>query len=305
VRRPELLIALLRALLAIASLCWLPCARAPLVHADDLSEFEFARSRYDRHDYARAVDAFRKLVGTDPPHIANALLVLESRKYFAASLLFVGAERDARQQFRLLLQQEPEYALDPLAFPTEVVALFDEVKAALRRDLDSKREAELSLRREAAQQAATAEQLRRHNLERLRGLAEEHEIRTENSRLVASVPFGVGQFQNGHRGLGVALAMAQGLAAAASVGTFVRHQALANEAASESNRSDLLEQQRRLLTANWVSFGTFAVLAVAGIIDAQLRFVPAKVTSKPRPLPPDLDRWVRDEAKRLTAPPRF
>ena len=116
-RRPELLIALFRALLVAASLCWLPCVRAPLVHADDLSEFELARSRYDRHDYARAVDAFRKLVGTDPPRIANALLVLESRKYFAASLLFVGAESEARQQFRLLLQQEPEYALDPLAFP--------------------------------------------------------------------------------------------------------------------------------------------------------------------------------------------
>jgi hypothetical protein len=286
-------------------LCWLPCVRGPLVHADDLSEFELARSRYDRHDYARAVEAFRKLVGSDPPRIANALLVLESRKYFAASLLFVGAGSEARKQFRLLLQQEPEYALDPLAFPTEVVAMFDEVKAALRRDLDSKREAELSQQREAAQQAATAEQLRRHNLERLRGLAEEHEILTQNSRLVASVPFGAGQFQNGHRGLGVALAMAEGLAAGASIGTFIRHQALADELASESNRSDLVDQQRRLLTANWVAFGTFAVLAVAGIVDAQLRFVPGQVTSSQRPLPPDLDRWVRDEAKRVTAPPRF
>lgn len=304
-RRPELLIVLFRALLVAASLCWLPCVRTPRARADDLSEFEFARSRYDRHDYARAVDAFRKLVGTDPPRIANALLVLESRKYFAASLLFVGAASDARQQFRLLLQQEPEYALDPLAFPTEVVALFDEVKAAMRRDLDSKREAELSQQREAAQQAATAEQLRRHNLERLRGLAEQHEVRTENSRLVATVPFGVGQFQNGHRGLGVALAMAEGLAAAASIGTFVSQQALADESPSASNQSDLLEQQRRLVTANWISFGTFAALALIGIVDAHLRFVPSKVTTTPRPLPPDLDRWVRDEAKRLAAPPRF
>jgi hypothetical protein len=305
VRRPDLLIALFRALLVAASLWWLPCVRAPLVRADDLSEFETARSRYDRHDYARAAEAFRKLVGTDPPRIANALLVLESRKYFAASLLFLGAATDARLQFRLLLQQEPEYALDPLAFPTEVVALFDEVKSALRRELDNKREAELSQQREAAQQAATAEQLRRHNLERLRGLAEEHVVRTENSRWVAGVPFGVGQFQNGHRGLGVALAMAEGLAGAASIGTFVGHQSLANERPSASNVASLQDDQRRLVTANWLSFGTFAALAIIGIVDAHLRFVPGKVTTAQRPLPPDLDRWVKDEAKRVTAPPRF
>ena len=58
-----------------------------------------------------------------------------------------------------------------------------------------------------------------------------------------------------------------------------------------------------LVTANWVSFGTFAALALIGIVDAHLRFVPGKVTTTPRPLPPDLDRWVRDEAKRLTSCP--
>jgi hypothetical protein len=305
VRRSELLIAVLRALLVVASLCWLPCARAPLVHADDLSEFETARSRYDRHDYARAVDAFRKLVGSDPPRIANALLVLESRKYYAASLLFVGAGAEARKQFRKLLEQEPDYALDPLAFPTEVVALFDEVKEAMRRDLDSRREAELTQQREAARQAETAEQLRRHNLERLRRLAEERVVERENSRWIATVPFGVGQFQNGHRGLGVALAMAEGLAAATSVFTFVGHQALADQPPSPSDVDEFNDEQRRWVTANVVSFTAFAALALVGIVDAHLRFVPGKVTTTPRPLPSDLDRWVRDEAKRLTSVPRF
>jgi hypothetical protein len=303
VRRPDLLIAVLRALLVVASLCWLPCARAPLGHADDLSEFEAARGRYDRHDYARAVDAFRKLVGSEPPRIANALLVLESRKYYAASLLFVGAESEARQQFRLLLQQEPSYALDPLAFPTEVVALFDEVKLSLRRDLDSRREAELQQQQEAARQAATAEQLRRHNLDRLRRLAEERVVRSDNSRWVATVPFGVGQFQNGHRGLGVALAMAEGLAAATSAFTFIGQQSLAGERVTAANRDSLDEEQRRWVTANIASFSAFAVLALVGIVDAHLRFVPGRVTTTPRPLPPDLDRWVRDEAKRVTSPP--
>lgn len=304
-RRPDILAAVLRALLVVASLCWLPCVRAPRVHADDLSEFEAARGRYDRHDYARAVEAFRKLVGSEPPRIANALLVLESRKYFAASLLFVGAEGEARAQFRALLQQEPEYALDPLAFPTEVVALFDEVKLALRRDLDSKREAELLRQQEAARQAETAEQLRRHNLDRLRSLAEQQVVRSDNSRWVASIPFGVGQFQNGHRGLGVALAMAEGLSAATSIYTFAEWQSLASERPTTENRDDLRAEQRRFVTANVISFTAFAALALVGIVDAHVRYVPGKVLSTPRPLPPDLDRWVREEAKRLTTTPRF
>ena len=296
VLRTELLFALVRALLVVASLCWAPCARA-----DDLTEFEAARGRYDRHDYARAIDAFRKLVGSDPPRIANALLVLESRKYYAASLLFIGAKEEARAQFRLLLSQEPDYALDPLAFPTEVVALFEEVKIGLRRDRESQREAEQLRQREAEREAHTAEQLRRHNLARLRALAEREEVRTENSRWIASVPFGVGQFQNGHRRLGVALATAQGLAAATSIVSYIGHQSVRNSNPTTRDESEQAEANGKIWFAtNIASFTTWAVLALAGIVDAHARFVPGRVTIVPRPLPVDLDHWVKEQAARLT-----
>jgi hypothetical protein len=287
----------------VASLCWAPCALSPHARADDLSEFEAARARYDRHDYARAVEAFRKLVGSDPPRISNALLILESRKYYAASLLFLNVEGEARLQFRLLLQQEPDYTLDPLAFPTEVVALFDDVKLGLRRDLDLRRETELAQKREAEQKARSAELLRLQNLERLRQLAEEGEIRRENSRWIATVPFGVGQFQNGHRRLGTALAVTETLAALTSVVTYVGHQSYANERPGASDVAEVNQRQRQWFAANIVSFSTFAALAVVGILDAHLRFVPDQVTVRERPLPLDLDQWVKAQAARLTAPP--
>lgn len=296
---------LARVLLLLASTLFGMNVAAPAVQADELSEFESARARYDRHDYARAVDAFRALVGGDPPRITNALLVLESRKYYAASLLFVGADEEARLQFRLLLQQEPDYALDPLAFPTDVVALFESVKGQLRRELDRQREAELSEQRAAAQEAEAARLKRRENLARLRGLAEHQNIELRNSRWVASVPFGVGQFQNGQRGLGVALAMAESFAAVASVVTYFGHQGLLNERVSASNREDLDQQEKIWRAANWASFGTFAALAVAGIVDAHVRFVPARVIETPRPLPEDLDRWAREQARMLLGPKRF
>jgi hypothetical protein len=278
---------------------------AGVARADDLSEFEAARTRYDRHDYKRAVDAFRGLVGGDPPRVTNALLVLESRKYYAASLLFVGANEEARLQFRLLLQQEPDYALDPLAFPTDVVALFESVKGQLRKDLDRRREAELQEQRAAAQEAEAARLERRENLARLRSLAEEQTTEVRNSRWLATVPFGVGQFQNGQRGLGVALAMAETFAATTSVVTYFGHQGMVGDHATTSNSGNLEQRERIWRAANWASFGTFAVLAIAGVVDAHVRFVPKRVIQTPRPLPEDLDRWAKDQARLLTGPKRF
>ncbi len=276
-----------------------------VARADDLSEFEAARSRYDRHDYKRAVDAFKGLVGGDPPRITNALLVLESRKYYAASLLFVGANEEARLQFRLLLLQEPDYALDPLAFPTDVVALFESVKGQMRKEIDRRREAELQEQRAAAQEAEANRLKQRENMARLRGLAEDQTIEVRNSRWVATVPFGIGQFQNGQRGLGVALAMAETFAAVTSVVTYFGHQGMIGDHATASNSSDLAQRERIWRGANWASFGTFAVLAAAGIIDAHVRFVPARVLHTPHPLPEDLDRWAKDQAELLTGPRRF
>jgi hypothetical protein len=289
--------------LCVCALALAFCASA--VRADDLSEFEAARNRYDRHDYKRAVDAFRVLVGGDPPRITNALLVLESRKYYAASLLFVGADEEARLQFRLLLQQEPDYALDPLAFPTDVVALFESVKGQMRRELDRRREAQQREQQAAAEEAEAARLKRSQNLGRLRTLAETQTIEVRNSRWLAAVPFGAGQFQNGQRGLGVALAMAETFAAVTSVVTYFGHQGMIGQHATASNSGNLEQREKIWRGANWASFGTFAVLAIAGIVDAQVRFVPARVIQAPRPLPEDLDRWAKDQALLLRGPRRF
>ena len=266
-----------------------------VAHADDLADFEAARTLYDKQAYAGAVDALRALVGSDPPRVSDPLLVIESRKYLAASLLFLGATEDAKTQFRLLLAQEPRYTLDPLAFPNDVLALFEKVKADLQRELDRKREAEESARRQAEERARVAELVRRENLARLRVLAEESETVVENSRWIATIPFGVGQFQNGHNGFGVALAMGEGLSAATSLLSFVAHQQLADDRPSPADVDDAQRRENRWRTTNYVSFGVFAGLALIGIIDAHVRFVPDRVTSRPRQLPRDLDRWVHEQ----------
>ena len=266
------------------------------VRADDLSDFEAARALYERHAYARAVSAFSDLVESVPPRLSDRLLILESRKYLAASLSFVGAADRARSQFRLLLQQEPSYALDPLAFPSEVVELFAEVKAETQaaRAAQQAREREQQQRTQRLAEQALARD--HQNLLRLRQLAEEGEREVANSRWIASIPFGVGQFQNGHKALGVVLAMAEGLAAAGSVASYIAHQRLADARPEPDQLAATRRVESLSRTTNIASFSIFALLALTGIIDAHVRFVPGRVTSQKRPLPDDLDRWLQDHA---------
>jgi hypothetical protein len=266
------------------------------VRADDLTDFEHARALYAKRNYGGAAAALESMVGSDPPRVTERLLVLESRKYLAASLLFLGKRDESRAQFRLLLAQEPHYALDPLAFPTEVVALFEKVKAEFQDQLAELRAEQQ--RRKAEEQRLEQEraEAERGNLQRLFKLAQQSETRHENSRWIATIPFGVGQFQNGHKSFGMALAVLEGLSAAASIATYVGHQQVADDRPSQADERDTARVEKAWRTSNQAAFGAFAVMALIGIIDAHVRFVPTRVTRKPRILPPELQRWA-DEHK--------
>lgn len=293
VQLPDTALRLFRAVfLLTAALCTvlsLLLSPVRVAHADDLGDFEAARSLYEQQSYGRAVDAFRLLVGTDPPRLNDRLLVLESRKYLAASLLFMGAEAEARSQFRWLIQQEPAYALDPLAFPTEVLLQFEQVKRAYREEQAERRRLEEDARKRVLEAAAEAERRRTENLTRLRDLATSAETRERNSRWIASVPFGVGQFQNGDKGLGAALAILEGMAATSSVTSYIAYERLSDDSPGSGEAA--------WRTANVTSFSVFVALAVLGIIDAHVRFVPEKIRTHSRKLPPDLDRWLREQSK--------
>jgi hypothetical protein len=170
------------ALLVLGSLCLTSVGLPGLARADDLTDFEHARTLYDKRNHAGAAAAFKLMVGTDPPRVTERLLVLESRKYLAASLLFLGQQDEARAQFRLLLTQEPGYALDPLAFPTDVVTLFERVKQAVQSESEKARESEQRAREEQQRQQLAAAQAEQANLRKLLSLASESETRQQNSR---------------------------------------------------------------------------------------------------------------------------
>lgn len=271
--------------------CWIACAvlswfLASAASANEFEDFEKARSVYEGQDYARSAQLFETLAGGDVPQLTNRSLVLESKKYLGASYLFLGKLERAEQEFTRLLRMDPAYLLDPLAFPEEVQRLFTQVKMQLDAE---RRAAEEERRRE--DQRRLRQQTERIELERLRWeqlqeLAQMETVREERSRWLALVPFGAGQFQNGHASLGAVLAVTEGSLLALAVVTYALHESLRGQAPDEVADAQLAERAFRY--TNQISFALFAILAVTGVIDAQVRFQATREYERKRPLPPEL-----------------
>jgi hypothetical protein len=220
--------------------------------------------------------------------------VLESRKYLAAAALFLGRKQEAQAQFESLLRVEPDYVLDPLAFPDEVARLFAEVKTHMELERVRGDEERARAAAEKAAQAAHRDEAakeQRQRLDRLVALASTERIEQRHSRWIAMMPFGIGQYQNGNAGLGLVLAVSEGSLLAISLVSFFLHENLRGQ----NPNTDDLRQDARLAESvfrytNQISLGLFGAIAIAGVIDAQVRFVPSRNIDRPRPLPADLEQ---------------
>jgi hypothetical protein len=255
--------------------------------ANDFDQFQNARVAYESLNYELAADLFQGLLVTAAPSDRRPV-VIEARKYLAAAYLFLGRKPEAEGQLELLLRAAPDYVLDPLAFPDEVGKTFAVVKARLEKErTQTERERARADARERGQQEVEARK-ERDRLQRLIALASTERVKETRSRWIALLPFGVGQFQNDHNGLGLVLAVSEGALLAIGATTFFLHESLRNQVPTDADRGNAQLAEAGFRYTNEISFGLLAVLAVTGIVDAQLRFVPSRSYDQPRPLPPDL-----------------
>lgn len=251
--------------------------------AGDIEEFETARAAYAGGDYVRAVLYFEQLVGGDVPQLTTPALITESRKYLGAAYLLLGRREAARTQFELLLRQQPDYILDPLQFPTEVLELFGAVRERLTLEQrDEEARAELQRRLEHAEALSL----------RLRDFASAPvEVEIPQSRWLAAIPFGVGQFQNGDEPLGWTLLVSETLMALTAISATITHQLYTSAAAQALARLDreavvsFNESLRVAEVVDWISLGTFVVLALSGVVEAQLNFVANRTILRRRTVP--------------------
>jgi hypothetical protein len=275
---------------ACAAFAVLACLALPSVaRAGEIDDFQHAREAYAARDWPRAVQAFEALVGTEPPALHTALLIEESRKYLAAAYVFAGRPDAARIQFERLLASDTEYEIDVDQFPEEVVELFTSVRDRLHREAD-----------EAAAAAAAAAALaaERERSAQLLAIADSDvEASVETSRLLALVPFGAGQFQNGESDLGWLFFTTEALFGLGAFGTLVAHQAIAGSFNPSDPSSGLRspESRDRVNTAllateitNWTCGGLFAIFAIVGIIQSQVDFRSTRTFRTRHHVPPEL-----------------
>ncbi|KPK66922.1 MAG: hypothetical protein AMS21_00610 [Gemmatimonas sp. SG8_38_2] len=256
--------------------------------ADELSDFESARREYEHQSYGKAARELESLVGGAVPRARNPVVRLEARKYLGAAYLFLDQPDAAREQFRLLLEEDPEYDLDPVAFPEAVVQTFEEVQSQVKAELARKQAQEAA--QEQQQRAEELEALiqEQRRLQMLEELAATETVEKVNSRWIAALPFGIGQFQNEDRGLGIMFATTQSAFLAATIATFIGHNSLRDEnpAPDEIDRARRVERALRI--GNWASAGAFVGFALAGIIEAEVRFKPVIRSTRQRELPEGL-----------------
>ncbi len=258
--------------------------------ADELSDFEAARRNYDKQNYAKAARGLESLVGGVVPRARNPVVRLEARKYLGATYLFLGKDDAAREQFRLLLEEDPDYDIDPVAFPEAVVATFQEVQKKVQAE-QARREATDAARRKRERAGELEELIRQQQrIQALEELARTETVKKVNSRWIAALPFGIGQFQNENRRLGIMFAVTESAFLAASIATFIGHNSLRDENPAPSELGRARRVERALRIGNWVSVGAFLSFAVAGVVEAQVRFKPEITTTRRRELPDELEQ---------------
>lgn len=259
--------------------------------AQGRADLEKARAAYLARNYAEAEDRLRLL--TDPKTGVKELTLLsQARMYLGAVLLAQGKREQAIDVFEKLILEDPPFEPDPLGYPTDVVNTFIDVRVQLQERI--RQAAQNAAKLEAEKRARAEEEKRRYDewLRTVKAMATEEKITVRHSRLVACLPFGAGQFQNGDHVLGWTMLGAQ---AALVLGTAITvpMKVYARDRAEEEAKSGDLEGKADLYnqraddirTVNLSLAGGFALLAVVGIVQANLAFVPEKVETKTRPLP--------------------
>jgi hypothetical protein len=274
--------------------------KAPEAELSDEAKLATVVSLYEAGKYSECAAGLVKLLAPDAEQrLRDPGIVGTARIYHAACLIGSGspeaADEPLRQAIRSNMQMRPP---DSLVFPPPVIERFLRVRQSLYDEIKQAEEERVEQARKASEQQAARERAERARVLELERLAARETLVVRNRRAIAMVPFGVGQFQNGEEGLGwVFLTSEVALAATAltSLGMQSYLQVEADRLKNPDNDS-VLRTWHSLLVVS--SYGLLGV-AAAGIVQAQIAFVPEVREERSRSLPDRLRKY--SSAGRLSA----
>jgi hypothetical protein len=262
---------------------------APVI--DEQTELDKARNAYRAQKYDEADSRFLKMLDPKDGTLHDKVLIKQARMYWAATRIAQHQNEDAAELFHLILTEDRNYDPDPLAFPTDVVNAFLDTRNKYREELEAserdqyRRAAERRKRDEEARQAESA------RVKLLEQYATRAEVTEENSRWIALLPFGAGQFQNHQRALGWVFASTEGLLLAGTLITVpvylvnLRSANTAYSVPTQGVAQQYLDRARATQYVNLALNGALLLTGVIGVIQAQAAFVPEVTEYRVRTLP--------------------
>jgi tetratricopeptide (TPR) repeat protein len=245
-------------------------------------ELKRAKDRFEFGAYPEAAGALRQLLAGSP-QLTDAEAV-DAYRMLGIAEYQLGDKLAARTAFVNLLSFEPDYALDPFLVPPAIVEFFDAVKKELEPTLEPLRER----RRELREQQRMAEEAKRRLLaeEQSRTGAPGKVVRVEQRVYLFNwMPLGAGQFQNGDRAKGTAIAAGQIVLGLVNISAIVFHNQIAQDRTRTCisgqpgcSRPPYSDSDRTLLSqidaVKYVSAGLFWALYGWGVWDAHRNYIP-------------------------------
>ena len=275
-------------------------AEGAVKKADDRlsDEAELARvvGLYEAGKYDECSTEIERLLDPTGRYPLRQVGVVEKARVYWAACLLGGGDADAADApLRAAIHENPQMkAPDSLVFPQPVVQRFLKVRDSLVNEIRAAEEARIKQAQAEARQREQSLARERARMAALEKLASQETVVVKNRRVLAFVPFGVGQIQNRQETLGYTLMASEVLLGSLSIAAIAVQSRLAVQA-DELVRTDGTVKaasyeatQRTWSNVKTLSFWGFAALAVGGVLHAQLEFVPEFRQTRPRKLPPEL-----------------
>ena len=268
--------------------------------ADDASTLESGINSYEGSRYPECVQRFRAmLTAGSSTTLTDPRFKNRARIYYSTCLIATKRAVEADDQMKQLVREDTRYIPDRAAFPGAILDRFTEIRVVMKEEIDRLERKRLQQEQDDEQRREDGKKRAAAHLRRLEAYARTETLVQRNTRWLALLPFGVGQFQNGQTAFAWTLLGTQSVFGAASIVTALAKNSL--ESNFEFGRSDSAQAEERrslIVTLNRVSFGVFAAAALGGILHAQLTFVDEVRKTRERKLPPNF-LWTPVVAPRL------
>ena len=266
-----------------------PPAPQPATPEDSLDAFARARAFYESGQYAVCAHAFGELLDPSlPQHAQMGGRQGQALLYHGACLLGIGKSKQADERFREAIHRSPQIRPNPLEFPAAVVSRFNAVRQTMLADIRKSEEERAKRAKRRAEKAKRVTLEQQARLAKLVDLASQESVEQRNSRWMAAVPFGVGQFQNRSPALGWLFLTTEVAALAVTAGGLSYELELNARYGDPQIDTGDLNDRRRTARMVWsASLYTFFGLAGLGIAEAELSFVPVFRQTRRREVPSD------------------